>query len=64
MTKLPDTATVAVLALLRRSTATVISAEMLAVLRDVRLAERALNGDCAAAVEWLQRHDPPVSLDR
>ena len=60
MTKPPDTATVAVLALMRSSTATVVSAEMLAVLRDVGLCERALSGDPVAAVAWLQRHGEPA----
>jgi hypothetical protein len=35
--------------------ATIISAEVLAAHRDLKLAERALAGDIPSAVEWLSR---------
>jgi hypothetical protein len=37
----------------------VISAELLMALRDLRLCERALDGDVEAGIEWLTKHGGP-----
>jgi hypothetical protein len=39
--------------------ATIISAEELQVRRDVRLGQRALDGDLDAAMQWLSRFGGP-----